>query len=123
MNRIEEGLQVAACNYLAYVEKLYNFCWTSLEPGIPVGGIKGQLMQKRAKKRGIKAGWPDLMILGVNKVFFIELKRDAALKSQRGKLTGKQFDVHQDLQNKGYKVYIAYNLDEVVKIIEEEFKQ
>jgi hypothetical protein len=27
------------------------------------------------------------------------------------------------LQNKGYKVYIAYNLDEVVKIIEEEFKQ
>jgi hypothetical protein len=120
MNRIEHSLQTTVCNYLSAVERLYNFCWTSIEVSIPVGGIKGKLMQQRAKKRGVKSGWPDILILGINKVFFIELKRDSKVKSQRGKLTGKQSDVHQDLLQKGYKTYVAYNLDEVINIIETE---
>ncbi len=82
--------------------------WTTLEPG----GYRTKAEAGIAKARGVKAGWPDVLIVFKGRAVFFELK------APKGRLSAAQKAVHERLRLAGAVVYTVRSLDELAAFLE-----
>jgi hypothetical protein len=73
---------------------------------------KIQTQDKRYFKTGLPNGFSDLIALKEGKTYFIELK------TGRNKPTKAQLNFIKQMQNAGFNAGIAYNMNDVKKILE-----
>lgn len=93
-------MAVAAYLDLALPE---DAAWTTVEHG----GKRGKREAGRLKAKGIKAGWPDIIVIHQGRVAAIELK------GPNGRLNPRQEAMHERLMLAGAPVYTATRLEEV----------
>lgn len=98
MNRPEQAIQIACARYLLGLEthlRTFTFCHT------PNGGKRTKAEAGIFKAMGVRAGFPDLMILPMTDKppFFVELKAKA------GALSPAQKVFHAILNTLGYEVH------------------
>lgn len=106
-----------------YLQKTCVRWFRERYPGIlihhsPNGGKRNAIEAKSFKEMGTVAGFPDLFIVKQNIYYsglFIELK------SEKGKLTEKQKQMHEYLLMNGYQVEVVRNLDEFIKCVKNYF--
>jgi hypothetical protein len=112
MKHLEENLQIVCVRWfkLQYASKGY------LIHHSPNGGKRNAREGARFKAMGVLAGFPDLIIIAKNKVFFIEMKSD------KGKLTDNQENVHDALRNNGLFVYTVNDFDSFMSICKAELE-
>lgn len=110
MKHLEENLQIVCVRWfkLQYASKGY------LIHHSPNGGKRNAREGARFKAMGVLAGYPDLTIIAKNKVFFVEMKSD------KGKLTENQSNVHDVLRNNGFFVFVVNSLDGFMDICKAE---
>lgn len=95
-----------------------NFCALKGIPifAIPNGGFRHITTAKKLQREGVKSGVPDLfipIIQGKIGGMFLEMKRKG------GKLSdGQRFWLNQ-LEEEGYRVKVAFSVDEAIKAIED----
>ena len=77
--------------------------WTTVEHG----GKRGKREAGRLKAKGVRAGWPDILIIYRGRAICIELK------SEKGRLSPAQKDLHPRLQLAGALVYTATRIEHV----------
>ena len=83
---------------------------------IPNGGDRHVAVAVKLKKEGVKSGVPDLFIRLIRAGFggmFLELKR------KDGKVSDVQKFWLNQLEEEGYRVKVAFSIDEAIKAIEE----
>lgn len=78
----------------------------------------------KAKKQGMKKGYPDLFLpvaRGGYHGLFIELKANYRMgtKQVKGRVSKEQLEWLEKLNNEGYKAVVAYNADGAISIIKE----
>ncbi len=81
---------------------------------IPNGGNRNITEAARLKKEGVLAGIPDLVVIGKNKLFFIEMKNES------GRLSATQKTIHEKINRLGFAVHTCYGYKEAQEKIEEE---
>ncbi len=98
----EDDLHMAVAQFLdlALPE---DACWTTVEHG----GKRGKAEAARLKAKGLRAGWPDILIIYRGRSITIELKAPA------GVLSPKQKALHTRLTLAGALVYTARCIEEV----------
>ncbi len=106
MRRPEEALHRTVARFLdlALPE---GTAWTSLEPG----GYRTKAEAGIAKARGVKAGWPDVLIVFKGRAIFFELK------GPKGRLSAAQKAAHVRLNLAGAVVYTVQSLDELAAFL------
>ena len=116
MRHIEAGYQTAL---VAWYRRAYPEI-SDLLAGYLAGVNVGSRTGLRMKQMGLVRGWPDLHLSVPNKKhhgMYIEMK------TQTGKLTKEQKDIHQQLSDQGYLVVTSYGWDiakdEIVKYLNE----
>lgn len=86
--------------------------------GFPISGnINKYAYINSLKAQGYRTGFPDLMVLAQNskkEVLFIEFKREKG-----GRLSPKQIEWQEKLQEMGYDSYVAKGAKEAIVILEE----
>ena len=106
----EHALQVAVAHMLWMVLDPERTWWTAIDHGA------GRLSKRAAgmmKARGVRAGIPDFLILSLYHIAFgIELKTD------KGRLSAPQREVHEAWARYHHPVYVARSLEEVQEILE-----
>jgi hypothetical protein len=80
---------------------------------VPNGGRKSFNQGTRLKKMGVKAGIPDIVILGDSRAFLIELKREVG-----GRLSDAQKLLHPEIIAAGCPVATCRSLEEVKAALE-----
>lgn len=83
---------------------------------IPNGGDRHVAVAVKLKKEGVKSGVPDLFIPVIRPNFggmFLEMKRKG------GKLSDVQKFWLNQLEEEGYRVKVAFSIDEAIKAIED----
>lgn len=83
---------------------------------IPNGGDRHVAVAVKLKKEGVKSGVPDLFIPVIRPNFggmFLEMKRKG------GKLSDVQKFWLNQLEEEGYRVKVAFSVDEAIKAIED----
>ena len=80
------------------------------------GGKAGMLDGARKKNMGMVPGFPDLIVLPYANIgaFFIEVK------AEKGRVSPVQKQVHDMLDNLGYKVCVAKSVDDVRAFLQAE---
>ena len=81
--------------------------WTTIEPG----GYRTRAEAGIAKARGVKPGWPDILIVFKGRAVFFELKAPG------GRLSPVQKVVHARLSLAGALVHTVRSLDELVAFL------
>ncbi len=107
----EDKIQMSVAKYLDLLDVLWfhpaNERKTSIQQGV------------RLKKKGVKSGVPDVMILESNDTYkglAIELK------TAKGRLTDNQKKWLSDLQDNGFSCYVCRSFDDAKEKIDEFFK-
>lgn len=83
---------------------------------IPNGGDRHVAVAVKLKKEGVKSGVPDLFIPVIRSNYggmFLEMKRKG------GKLSDVQRFWLDQLEEEGYRVKVAFSVDEAIKAIED----
>lgn len=83
---------------------------------IPNGGDRHVAVAVKLKKEGVKSGVPDLFIPVIRPKYggmFLEMKRKG------GKLSDVQKFWLNQLEEEGYRVKVAFSVDEAIKAIED----
>jgi VRR-NUC domain len=81
---------------------------------IPNGGARNAVTGKKLKDEGVTPGIPDLFLAKQHKNYgglFIEIK------TNRGRLSKHQKEIHDRLQEQGYAVITAHGYDEATSVI------
>lgn len=108
--RLEDPIHIAIKNYLE----------ATLPHGWIVHHVRNEGMSKaengRAKALGAKKGWPDLEIMGQHEdgrpgVWFIEVKAPGNYATQ------EQRELHDRLEDLGFKVGIARSIDDAQRLV------
>jgi len=68
----------------------------------------------RLKKKGTRAGFPDLCVISANHIFFVEMK------SEKGKLSENQKEVIAIIDKLGFKTYVVNSLELFMKVCSQE---
>ena len=76
----------------------------------PAGG-GGRVRGAKLKKAGLQAGWPDIQLVHRGKYFGIEVK------TQTGRLSPAQVDLHKRLTDNGCSVAVARSVTDALEII------
>lgn len=97
----EKKIESAIRKYLG----LQGYLVIKTDAGVVARYSKGQL-----KRTDIIPGFPDLIVLKPGIVFFVEVK------SKTGRLSKQQKFCHAYLESMGFDVYVARDVDEVMKI-------
>ena len=109
MKRLEHALQIAVAHMLQVVLDPERTWWSAIDHGV---GKLGVVEASQRKKRGVKPGIPDIIIMyGFANLIGIELKVG------KGKLTGPQEDVGAAWAVFGCNVFVARSLEEVQDIL------
>ena len=106
MKRPEEALHRTVAEFLD-VALPEGAAWTTLEPG----GYRTRAEAGIAKARGVKAGWPDVLIVFKGRAIFFELK------GPKGRLSAAQKAAHARLRLAGAVVYTVRSLDELAAFL------
>jgi len=109
----EESEQVAVAGYLDLL--FGGRGW--FHP--PNGGLRNQIVAKKLKGQGVKAGIPDIMIY--EKPWAGQTCRGLAIELKRlkgGVVSREQEDKIEDLKRNGWDVYVAEGASEAIAIIE-----
>ena len=105
MKHIEDNLQIACVRWFSLqYPRLSNYLHHS-----PNGGFRNLREAGRFKQMGVRAGFPDLILLypsGKYHYLCIELK------SEKGKQTESQKKWHKMIQETGNKYVVCRNLDQ-----------
>ena len=65
----------------------------------------------KLKKAGLQAGWPDIQLVYQGRYFGLEVK------TQTGRLSPAQLDLHKRLTSNGSSVAVARSVDDALEII------
>ena len=106
MRRPEEALHRAVAAFLD-VALPEGAAWTTVEPG----GYRTKAEAGIAKARGVKAGWPDVLVIFRGRAIFFELK------GPKGRLSAAQTAAHERLRLAGAVVYTVRSLDELAAVL------
>lgn len=90
---------------------------------VPNGGSRNKVEAVRLRAQGVVKGICDLLGLGENGFFAIELKikGNKELGIKEGVLSDDQRLIHDLWRSLGYKVYVCWTYEEAVKVIKNEF--
>lgn len=77
--------------------------WTTCE----AGGKRGKREAGRLKAKGVKPGWPDILVVYRGRLICIELK------SEKGRLSKSQKAMHDRLMRAGAVVITAWHIEQV----------
>ena len=80
---------------------------------VPNGGTRNKIEAQKLKATGVVAGIPDLIVLHDFKAYGIELKTEI------GKVSDKQVNVHQAWRKQGIEVFTARTFEEFETIIKQ----
>lgn len=88
-------------------------CWSSVENSNHTGGVLGAFKQSKDKRKGVKAGYPDVVIFyttttGRGASLHIELK------AGKNGLTKEQVAFHKKLIDSGSNVETARTIDDII---------
>ena len=106
-NNPEYKLQCHVADYLDVTLNPTMTHWTSIENSNHTGGVAGAIKQMKDKRKGVKAGTPDIIIMYEGKVLWIELK------AGKNPLTDKQVEFHRLLKQAGLDVEIVRSIAEL----------
>jgi hypothetical protein len=81
----------------------------------PNGGTRNKIEAVQLRAQGVVKGIPDLLCIGLNGFFAIELK------IKGGVVSPEQKEVHRVWTSQGTSVYVAWSYDEAKNIIDKEF--
>jgi len=81
--------------------------WTAINP-IPA---KSKAVAGISKAMGLRPGWPDLELIYRGQMIYIEFKSD------RGRLSKDQRQVHAELKAAGAFVHVVRSVDEFLKVL------
>jgi len=104
----EHSLQVAVAHMLQVVLDPLLTWWSSLDHAAQLSARYGA----ERKRRGVKRGLPDIIILTDGCLIGIELK------VARGELTFEQADTMSKWNQLGHHIYVARSLEEVQEILD-----
>lgn len=94
---------------------------------IPNGGERNEIVAKKLKAMGTKAGVPDLCLPVARGGFFglyIEMKRPAGPGDSRaGTTTPKQRQWIEDLRGQGYRVEVAFGWEQAAEFLQKYLAQ
>jgi hypothetical protein len=76
----------------------------------PNGGKRNAREAGRLKAQGVRAGFPDLIILSKFKMLFIEMK------SEKGMMSENQKQVREMILNYDMPYHVVKNIDEFIKV-------
>ena len=76
----------------------------------PAGG-GGRVRGAKLKKAGLQAGWPDIQLVYQGRYFGLEVK------TQTGRLSPAQLDLHKRLTSNGSSVAVVRSVDDALEII------
>jgi hypothetical protein len=82
---------------------------------VPNGGSRNKIEAVRLRAQGVVKGITDLIGLGQNGMFGVELKVPG------GKVSDDQIKVHSKWKERGYTVHVCWSYDQAVEIISKEF--
>lgn len=85
--------------------------YTTVENSNLQGGTAGMIKQARNRERGVKAGFPDIIIIHRGQICCLEVKRPG-----KG-ATDTQSVEHKKLKEAGAQVEVVYDVDEVRKLL------
>lgn len=99
MKRPEQAGQIAVCRHLHSLEQVYkSFTYYA----VPNGGFRRPVEAAILKAMGVRAGVPDLVLLGPNgQSCYVEFKAD------KGRLTESQEMFHAKLKALGFDVIVV----------------
>ena len=107
----EDTIHINIATYLALV--LHKDDWTTIEVSNQQGGWAGKFKQIMLKKKGVKKGWPDILIHhGEGKSIYLEVKsKDGAIQAEQKRLHKSLYD------RRGIPTEIVRNVDEVKEVL------
>ena len=106
MKHIEHNIQKSCIDYFRMqYPKLLIF-------HVPNERKQSVIQGARLKSIGATAGIPDLVIVGMDNIFFVELK------APKGKLTDSQKTIHANLLSLGHMVYTCFSLHDFTEVCE-----
>jgi len=95
--------------------------WTTVENSNQQGGVAGVIKQAKLKKKGVKAGWPDIQIFWHSDYYANFSCIMIELKSQTGPVQKHQTALHKELKAKlGVPTFICRSIDDVEKVLIDE---
>lgn len=81
--------------------------YTTIENSNQQGGKAGRIKQAKNKRRGVKTGFPDILIIYRGRAFFLEVKRYGKAATPRQK------EEHAHIEKSGGVVRVVHNIEEV----------
>lgn len=104
---LEDNLQEAIIKYWDLTHPKEKLCLFH----VPNGGSRNAREGAALKRRGVRAGVSDLILIS-DRIYFLELK------SPTGTLRPTQKEFRQSVTDKGYTYVVIRSLDEFIKFIE-----
>lgn len=105
MAQPEHALQCAVAGFLNHALPIGSF-WTSIDHA-----TKSASEGEKKKRRGVKRGVPDVLIVVPNRTIWIELK------APKGRVSEAQLQVKDSLELNGHHYYVAKSVAEVEGIL------
>lgn len=103
----EAALQRQVAAWLRFASHGQPWTWTASNPN----PVKGMIAGKIAKGMGLRAGWPDFVLVHQGRAIFIELK------APKGRLSPEQVACHAELTRAGAVVAVCRSLGEVEQVL------
>lgn len=113
---VEDNIQIACVEYfkLQYPALIIHHSPNGGKRAVKINknGTKYCPEGTRFKKLGVLAGYPDITIIAVDRVIFVELKEP------KGTLSPAQKIVHAKLISLGHRVYTCFSLHDFIQVCE-----
>ena len=102
------------CEVADTLDKILNpnlTCWSSVENSNHTGGISGMIKQGKDKRKGVKSGFPDIVILYNGTCLCIELK------ATKGVISDSQDLFHKKIISSGNRIEVVRSLTDLVMVL------
>lgn len=110
---LEHALQVAVAQYLAVALRPPTI-WTSLDAG---AGKMSPITAALRKARGVKAGWPDILVIHPGRMPNMATVLGIELKAGKGRTSPAQEDVCLVMRSAGANYAVCRSVDEVADVL------
>lgn len=100
MREEEHNIQIACVNWFRYQYPRYVIF------AVPNGGWRNSIVAAKLKAEGVLAGVADLIIVALNKIVFIEMKKENGRQSE----SQKHFE--EQVKRLGHEYYVCHGFDE-----------
>jgi len=113
--------QKPALSEAAMQAEIFQFYWNNYPETrrrifhCPNGGSRNKIEAVQLRAQGVVSGIPDLLCIGLNGFFAIELKLPSGIVSPEQKA------VHEVWNKSGQRVYVCWSKQEAMEVINKEF--